>query len=146
MLHALHNQTDFDEEKMRLAHALCSFSQESLIERSLGMITSDEVRKQEVRHWLAYLFSNPHAAQPAWRWMQDNWQWLDDNFRGSHAFPDFPKLAARSFADQDKAAELENFFRGTVPDRSLDQAIEHIHIQAAWYGRDSEAVGKLAES
>ncbi|PSO44376.1 hypothetical protein BRC21_01485 [Candidatus Saccharibacteria bacterium SW_7_54_9] len=145
-LHTMHEQTDFDEEKMRLAQALCSFSQESLIERSLGMITSDEVRKQEVRHWLAYLFSNPHAAQPAWQWMQDNWQWLDDNFRGSHAFPDFPKLAARSFADQDKAAELENFFRGTVPDRSLDQAIEHIHIQAAWYDRDSEAVQKLAES
>ncbi len=145
-LHAMHNATDFDEEKMRIANALCSFPQESLIKRSLDMITSEDVRKQEVRHWLAYLFSNPNAAEPAWQWMQDNWQWLDDNFRGSHAFPDFPKLAARSFADEDKAEEFENFFRGLVPDRSLDQAIENIRIQAAWYDRDHEAVRKLANS
>lgn len=139
-LRAMHNETDFAEEKLRLAHALCSFTQESLIEKSLAMITSDHVRKQEVRHWMAYIFSNPYAKEKAWKWLQDNWQWLDDNFRGSHTFPDFPKIAARSFHEEAKAEEFENFFRGNVPDRSLDQAIENIRIQAAWYERDQKAV------
>lgn len=144
MLRAMHDQTDFAEEKQRLAQALCSFTQTPLIEQSLAMITSEYVRKQEVRHWMSYIFSNTHAKEAAWQWLQDNWRWLEDNFRGSHAFPDFPKLAARSFTDHDKADAFERFFRGNVPDRSLDQAVENIRIQAAWYDRDHEAVRKLA--
>lgn len=139
-LRTMHNQTDFAEEKQRLAQALCSFTQTPLVEQSLAMITSDHVRKQEVRHWMAYIFSNTHAKEAAWRWLQDNWQWLEDNFRGSHAFPDFPKLAARGFCDHDTADAFEDFFRGKVPDRSLDQAIENIRIQAAWKERDQDEV------
>lgn len=145
-LYSRHNDTDFDEEKLRLANALCSFAQTPLIERALDMIISEDVRKQEVRHWLAYLFSNPHAAQPTWQWMQENWQWLDDNFRGSHAFPDFPKLAARSFRDTAIVDEFERFFRGNVPDRSLDQAIENILIHANWHDRDERSVNELVDS
>lgn len=139
----LYEKAGTDEEKERLANALCFFQQENLIQETLSMITTDKVRKHEVPHWIAYLFTNPHAKELAWQWMQDNWQWLEDNFKDGLSFPSFPKYAAMSFSDSKKADEFESFFRGKVPDRSLNQAIETVRIQANWLNRDGQGLQGL---
>lgn len=141
---SLYEEAEAGDEKSRLGNALCFFQQEELIRETLSMITTDKVRKHEVPHWFSYLFTNPHAKEPAWQWVRDNWKWLEDNFKGGPTFPMLPKYAAMGFSDSKKADEFESFFRGKVPDRSLDQAVETIHIQANWLDRDRQELEKLS--
>lgn len=128
--------TDMAEEKTRLANALCWFTQPELIRRSLGLIPTETVRKQEVGHWLSFCFANPYAKDIAWEWLQDNWPWIKDNFKNSHLWARLPKIVAHNYTDLDMEQALEQFFRDEIPQRSLEQAKETIRIQHAWQQRD----------
>lgn len=66
----MHNDTYNSEEKITLAAAMTNFKQPELIERSLQIITSEDVRLQDVAYWVSYSFANRYAKQMTWHWLK----------------------------------------------------------------------------
>lgn len=142
----MHNSTVSSEERVTISAALTNFKQPELINRALGLITTDVVRLQDVMYWIAYSFSNRFAQRATWEWLTGNWDWIRQNLGSDLAFYRMPIYAARSFSDSDFLEEYKTFFEGVmVPalDRSVKQGIEMIEWQAAWRDRDLQAVKKF---
>lgn len=136
-----HNSTNLSEERTTLSAALTSFEQTDLINRSLQMITSKNVRRQDAMYWLAYSLVNRHAKRTTWQWIQDNWQWLDKELGGDLSFYRIPVYVARSFSGDKFIEDYNKFFldkSSPVLDRSIKQGLEILNWQTNWRKRDLE--------
>lgn len=140
-----HNAADNSEERVTLAAALTAFEQPELHNKALGLIKTDEVRRQDAMYWLAYSFMNRHSKRAAWQWMQDNWSWLDKELGSDLSFYRTPIYAGRSFSDKQFAKEYDEFFKDkSTPalERSIKQGREMLDWQTAWRDRDLKALLK----
>ncbi len=136
---AMHNESTNSEERVTLASALTNFRQSELTKRALAMITSDDVRLQDVSYWIAYSFMNRHAKMDTWDWLKKNWDWLNENLGNDLSFFRMPVYAGRVFSDESFLPEFKEFFyshMSTAFERPLKQAIETIEWHAAWKNRD----------
>jgi puromycin-sensitive aminopeptidase len=136
-----HNDSDSSDERTTIAAALASFKQPVLYEKSLQLITTDTVRRQDAMYWLAYSFMNRYAKDATWEWMQHNWGWLEKELGSDLSFYRTPLYAARSFSDKTFLQEYDNFFakkRSPAINRSIDQGKETLLIQIAWKQRDAK--------
>lgn len=139
----LHNTATLSEERTTLAAAITGFEQPALIKRALDMITSDQVRLQDVAYWIAYSFLNRHARRLTWQWLVRHWDWLEKNLGTDLSFYRMPIYAGRAFSDQGFLKEYKDFFHSVMSpalDRSIKQGIEIIESQAAWKQRDLKEV------
>lgn len=146
---SMHNASTNSEERVTLAGALTGFEQPKLIKRALQMITSDEVRLQDVSYWVAYSFSNRHARKLTWQWLIDSWDWLEKNIGTDLGFFRMPIYVSRAFSDESFLPEFKKFFESHMSaafERPVNQAIETIQWQAAWKQRDLAAIKKYLKS
>ncbi len=135
---ALHNSTALSDERLTLCAAITGFKQPELIEKSLAMINSDDVRLQDVAYWIAYSFLNRHARQQTWDWVKHNWEWLHENLGSDLSFYRMPIYVARVHSDEAFIKEYEAFFKPKLSpamDRSYKQGIEMLQWQSAWKTR-----------
>lgn len=140
---SFYRNTSSAEEKITLCSALTGFEKAALIDESLSLITTSDVRLQDVTYWVAYSFSNRHGHKRTWQWMQDHWQWLKDNLESDMTFSRLPLHAARSFCTDKELEEYHAFFATvTSPTlvRSINQGSEVIEWQTDWNTRDYKAV------
>lgn len=140
---AMHNASDFSEERLNLCAALCGFKEEKLIKNTLNLINSDSVRLQDVAYWIAYSFTNRYARELTWEWMKDNWKWLQDNLGSDLSFYRMPVYAARGFSDFNFLTEYKKFFKKVLTpafERSYNQGIEIVQMNASWKERDLKLV------
>lgn len=142
----LHNSSKLSEERVTIAAALTGFRQPELIKQSLGLITTDQVRLQDVSYWIAYSFLNRFARKQTWAWLKDKWVWLDENLGTDLAFYRMPIYAARVFSDETFIIEYETFFKpklGPALDRSYRQGLEMLQWQSAWKQRSLKEVNNF---
>jgi len=135
---SLYKGTDSSEEKVTLSIAISNFKQPDLIAQALTLIKSDEVRLQDVIHWIIYCFMNRHAKEQSWQWLKDNWQWLESNLGTDMSFSHMPVYVARVFSDLKFLKEYKTFFESVMSpslERSFKQGVEVIQWQAAWKKR-----------
>ena len=140
---AMHNASTSSEERHNLCAALCGFKQPALIDRALGLITTDAVRLQDAAYWVVYSFSNRYAHAATWQWLHDHWNWLEKELGSDLAFSRFPIYATRGVSDLKFLDEYKRFFmRRSSPalERSIMQGIEIIEWQSAWRARDLKVV------
>lgn len=139
----LHNDTTSSEERVTLAMALTDFQQPELIQKALGLITTDAVRKQDVMYWIAYSFSNRFARNATWKWLTSHWDWLGEHLGSDLAFYRMPVYSARSYSDAAFLDEYKQFFDGVMQpalERSVKQGVEMIQWQSEWRNRDLQAI------
>lgn len=135
----LHNASTNSEERVTIAAAMTNFKQPELIDRSLALILSDDVRLQDAPYWIAYSFMNRHARAVTWEWLKTNWEWLVTNLGTDLSFFRLPIYAGRVHSDLSFLPEFTAFFESKLSpafERPIKQAIETIHWQAAWKQRD----------
>ena len=145
----MHNESTSSEERVTLAAALTDFKQPELIQRALAMITTDEVRLQDVMYWIAYSFSNRYSRAATWQWLTENWSWIEKNLGGDLAFYRMPVYAARSFSDAAFLPVYTEFFESVMKpalERSVKQGVEMIQWQSEWRKRDLEALKEFFAS
>lgn len=138
----LHNTSPSPEERITLAAAITAFKQPELIQRALDMITSDDVRLQDVAYWIAYSLGNRYARVATWKWVQAHWQWLKDNLGADTSFTRMPVYIARTISRSDFLPEYKQFFESVMEpsiDRAYKQGVEMIEWQSAWRDRDLQA-------
>jgi aminopeptidase N len=141
----LHNTSSSPEERVTLAAAITAFEQPELVQKALDMITSDDVRLQDVAYWIAYSLGNRHARTATWQWIQQHWQWLKDNLGADTSFTRMPVYVARVMGRSDFLPEYKQFFESVMEpsiDRAYKQGIEMIDWQSAWRDRDLQAIQK----
>ncbi len=145
----LHNSSDLSEERVTLSAALTGFKQPELINEALGMITSDEVRLQDVTYWIAYSFLNRHGKDQAWAWLKDSWGWLEEHLGTDLSFYRMPIYVSRSFSNIEFLKDYKKFFTGVMNpglERSYNQGIEIIQWQSAWKDRSLKEIKVFLES
>lgn len=144
-----HKQSELSEDRTTLAAALTSFEDPALTAKSLALVTTNEVRRQDAMYWVAYSFMNRHAKRATWKWMKDNWKWLEKELGSDLSFYRTPIYAARSFSDEKFKQEYEKFFVPKISpalDRSIKQGLEMLEGQIAWKARDISAVKAYVKS
>ena len=139
----LFREADIHEEKNRLSSALGAFRDSSLLEKALSFAISDEVRSQDSVFAITAVAYNKLGREIAWKFFKDNAQLLKERYEGGFLLARTIKGVTQSFASEEKAQEVEAFFakfpfKGV--DRTVQQSLEHIRLNAEWLGRDSNDI------
>lgn len=145
----LYRATDLQEEKNRLASALCQFKQTSLIKKNLKFILSGEVRDQDAPLFLAVASSNNYARDLVWKFIKENWKFIYSRYAGGHLCSRIITETTSDFDTDKMANEVAQFFKkNKVPgmERVVAQAIERIKSNSAWKKASLTSVKKFLET
>lgn len=135
----LYRATDLHEEKDRISRALGSISSVELLQQVIQFAMSDEVRAQDSVFIIASVAINPLGRDLSWTYFKENWKILLNQYQGGFLLTRLVKHLTENFASEEKALEIENFFKthdfpGT--ERTVQQSIETIKLNSAWLQRD----------
>ncbi|XP_037078084.1 puromycin-sensitive aminopeptidase-like [Pollicipes pollicipes] len=144
MMLKLYREAEMHEEKNRIAHALGSIPDVSLLSSVLEFALSDEVRAQESVFVMISVSSNRIGRDLTWDFYKQNWQILCDRYKG-RLLAQLVKSLTDDFCTLERAEEVEQFFcQHPHPgaERSIQQALETIRLNAAWLQRDRDALAQ----
>ncbi|KAM3966164.1 puromycin-sensitive aminopeptidase [Aphomia sociella] len=136
---ALYRAADLHEEKDRVSRALGAVTDPALLHRVLDFAISDEVRSQDTVFVIVSVAVSKYGRDIAWQFFKDHWQEFMDRYQGGFLLARLVKSTTENFASEAAAQEIEEFFRthaspGT--ERSVQQALETVRLNAAWLRRD----------
>jgi puromycin-sensitive aminopeptidase len=141
-LESLYLKTPFQEEKDRIFRALCSFRDIKLLEQSLKMAFSDQMRAQDKFKAVSFIWANPSGKDLAWSFVKKNWKMISEKFVGGHLYARFIQPAVY-FVDSKKAQEIEEFFKKNPSiglERTIAQVTEQIRANDLWLKRDKVVI------
>ncbi|XP_013146811.1 PREDICTED: aminopeptidase M1 isoform X2 [Papilio polytes] len=135
----LYRAADLHEEKDRISRALGAVRDPQLLRRVLDFAISDEVRSQDTVFVIVSVAVSKNGRDLAWEFFKDHWQEFMDRYQGGFLLARLVKSTTENFASEASAQEIEEFFRthhspGT--ERSVQQALETVRLNAAWLRRD----------
>ncbi|KAJ1958151.1 Aminopeptidase 2 mitochondrial, partial [Dipsacomyces acuminosporus] len=115
-----------------------------LIEEHLEFGLSDKVRSQDFNLIIYPMNTIKYSRERLWKWFQDNYDLLGDRYLASMGYMGvLVRLSTCKFVGDEKAAEIEAFFaeKNTSKfQRVLDQSLEKIRSNGAWFAKDQENV------
>ncbi|GMY28909.1 aminopeptidase M1-like [Fagus crenata] len=123
----VYRETDLSLEKTRVLSSLASSPDPKIILEALNFLFSSEVRTQDVVFGLAF---SSEGRETARTYLLDNWGRIS-----GYLILHFVNAIFPPFASFDKAKEKEELFASRTKaniDRSVDQSIERVHINAVW--------------
>ncbi|XP_045766880.1 puromycin-sensitive aminopeptidase [Maniola jurtina] len=135
----LYRAADLHEEKDRISRALGAVRDPALLKQVLDFAISDEVRSQDTVFVIVSVAVSRNGRDLAWEFFKDHWQEFMDRYQGGFLLARLVKSTTENFASEACAQEIEEFFRthhspGT--ERSVQQALETVRLNAAWLRRD----------
>lgn len=131
----LYREATLQEEKNRLAGALCQFRQLPLIKKTLKFILSKEVRDQDAPLLLAVIAGNNRARKTVWQFIKDSWKMIYSRYEGGHLLSRIITETTSDFDTNEMAKEVSVFFKKNKvqgAERVVAQAVERIRSNAAW--------------
>ncbi|XP_046484591.1 puromycin-sensitive aminopeptidase isoform X1 [Neodiprion pinetum] len=139
----LYREADLHEEKDRISRALGAIKDEKLLKQVLEFAMSSEVRAQDTVFVIMSVAMTYKGRILAWAFFKDNWKVLMDRYDGGFLLSRLVKFTTENFATEESALEVEQFFAdhptpGT--ERTVQQSLETIRLNAAWLARDREAI------
>lgn len=133
-----------NKEKDTALQLLGIAEQPELIQCSLKLPFSDEVRTGESFYPLIGLRSHKAGATAAWEWLQDNWVLLSTKYKDDIViFQLILSVVVGTFTSTERLHEIERFFadKDTKPyAMRLAQSLDAVRAKAGWLSRDREAV------
>ena len=139
-LRRLAQEANFQEEKVRLQMALSRFAQPELLERTLEMSLSDEIRSQDTVTLLSAVAGNSHGGTDlAWRFIKDNWAELDRRYgEGGFAMMRLVSITG-GFTTPEARQDEEEFFKvhsAPAATRTIQQSLERVDLNIRWLERN----------
>lgn len=138
------------EQRTQIVTGLCTSRDPQIISRALDMLTTDEVKLQDLFYWTINLSRNRYALDQTWQWMQEHWQWVVDHFGNDMHYTDFPKYMAAAFSQTKQLESYKAFFEPMLEipalTRTIQQSIEDVEGRVLWRQRDEQAVREYLES
>ena len=115
-----------------------------LIQRTLALSMSDDVKAQDLYLPLTALRTHPEGIKALWKFVQDNWDALEKRLPPSLSMlSTVVSIATSSFTHKEHIEDIQAFFASKNTkgyDKSLAQSCDAISAKAAWIERDSEDV------
>ena len=143
----LSEATNHQEEKVRLYRALGQTDQEDILAKCHAYSISEKVRAAD--SW-ALLVSASMASftgrKKTWEFIKANIGELKSRLGGAFLLPRVLEMTTNSFASEDTAKEIEEFFKpggdNHIPtaERALKQSCETIRNNTKWLERDRGAI------
>ncbi|BFZ15413.1 hypothetical protein BsWGS_18452 [Bradybaena similaris] len=145
----LYDEADMQEEKVRISRAMGSVQDSELIQRVLNFSLSDKVRSQDTVFVIAGTTGTVAGRELAWKFFRDNFKLLNDRYEGGFLLSRLVQSTSNHFVTEEKALEVEAFFKEhPVPaaERTVQQNIENIRLNAKWLKRELEPVTRFLTS
>ena len=135
-LERLHDETDLQEEKVRLLMALSSFHDEELLQRTIELTLSGKVRSQDSVMLVNFVASNlKNGREIAWEYTKRNWEELDRRYgAGGFAMMRLVQITG-GFTTPAAREEVEDFFKEhptPSASRTIQQSLERIGLNIRW--------------
>jgi puromycin-sensitive aminopeptidase len=136
----LAQEATLQEEKIRLLMSLARFKDPVLLQRTLELSLSPEVRSQDTVSLVSSVAGNIHGgAEMAWEFVKSNWKEFDRRY-GSGGFAIMRLVGITGeFTTNEARAEVESFFKSNpTPSatRSIQQSLERIDLNVRWLERN----------
>lgn len=115
-----------------------------LIQRTLDLSLSPEVKGQDIYLPISALRTHPEGINALWQWVKDNWAELERRLPPSLSMlSSVVSITTSSFTHRDQVKDIEAFFANKSTkgfDKALAQSIDAISAKAAWIERDREDI------
>jgi aminopeptidase 2 len=115
-----------------------------LIQRTLALSLSPEVKGQDIYLPISALRTHAEGINALWQWVKDNWKELEKRLPPSLSMlSSVVSITTSSFTHKEQIADIEKFFADKSTkgfDKALAQSCDAISAKAAWIERDSEDV------
>ncbi|HZL08281.1 MAG TPA: M1 family metallopeptidase [Candidatus Dormibacteraeota bacterium] len=140
----VYRATQNADERDELAGGLTGTKTPKHYDQLLDLLTSDEIRRQDMMHWFAWLLRNRYSRTAAWKWLVKNWDWIEREFASEKSYGYFARFAGNVFSHKAEFKQFQDFFgpkRSVVAlkrDISLGEA--EITSRIAWRERNEAAV------
>ncbi len=141
---AMYRHATLHEEKNRIGKALGGFTNRDLLKKTLAFSTSHHVRPQDTVGIISAVWLNPDGRDLAWAFVKTNWNLFLERYASSQALARLITPLG-TFTSAAHAKEAERFFeKNPAPgaSRTIKQAIEKIHSNAAWLSRERKALSR----
>nr|AJD23199.1 aminopeptidase 2 [Onygena corvina] len=131
-------------EKNTALRCLGACQDPAMMQRTLALTLSDEVRIQDIYMPMSGLRSHSAGILARWQWLQDNWAGLTKRLPPAFSMlGSVIQIACASLCTAEQLKEVEQFFKDKDHkgyDRSLEQSLDAIRAKTGWLSRDREDV------
>ncbi|KAL1989166.1 hypothetical protein VTN96DRAFT_3713 [Rasamsonia emersonii] len=138
------------DEKNTALRSLGAAEDIKLIQRTLELAGSDEVRNQDIYMPLASLRGHAQGVQERWNWLKKNWDKVVARFPPSLGMlGTVVQISTSSFCTEEQLKDVEEFFAPKDKkgyDRAVQQSLDAIQAKAHWLKRDREDVEQWLKS
>ena len=135
----LANNTELQEEHIRLLLSLARFASPELLQETLERSLTDEIRLQDTITVVTAVAGNLHGRDLAWSFVKDRWEEFDRRYGGGGFGLMRLVSICGAFVDAGKLADVEAFFKEhPVPaaERTIRQSLERIQLNIHWLERN----------
>jgi aminopeptidase N len=132
------------DEREELAAGMTATKDPKHHEQLLDMMTTDEVRRQDLMHWFAWLIRNRHSRAAAWHWLVTHWGWIEQEFSSNKSYGFFARYSSNVFSHRAELQQFHDFFEPkksvVVLKRDIALGEADISSRIAWRERNEAAV------
>ncbi|GAM89204.1 hypothetical protein ANO11243_072410 [Dothideomycetidae sp. 11243] len=137
-------KSNSSDERNTALRALGRAREPALIQRTLKMALSKEVKEQDIYLPLWGLRTHKEGIEALWKWLQENWDTLEVKLPpGLGMLGSVVSGCTSSFTSSAQIKDIEHFFKSHSTkgfDQSLAQSFDAIRAKDGWLGRDRDDV------
>ncbi|POS80893.1 aminopeptidase 2 [Diaporthe helianthi] len=143
LLHFYRNSTNSDERNTAL-RSLGRAKQPELIQRTLDLLFSGEIKDQDIYLPTSGLRTHQEGINALFKWMTENWDELYKRLPPALSMlGSMVQIMTSSFTKTEQLAEVERFFKDKNTngyDQSLAQSLDGVRSKIQWLDRDRSDV------
>jgi len=146
-IYKLFKESEMQEEKLRALRALGFTQDPNLLNRSLKMSLSEEVRSQDLIYVIATCGAHKKGRELTWSFFKENFAQFENRLKDSMML--FERVVTASFdgfTSEEKAEDAEKFFTAhpvASAERGIKQTLEKIRSNAKWVQTNRANVAKF---
>jgi len=139
-----YRSTQNADDRDELASGLTGTKTPKHYKQLLGLLTGEEIRRQDLMHWFAWLLRNRYSRTSAWQWLVENWDWIEQEFASEKSYGFFARFVGSVFSREAELKQFLDFFEPKKSVVALNRDITlgeaEIRSRIAWRQRNETAV------
>ncbi len=140
----LHRTITSADEKEEIAGGLTGTKDPARYRQLIALLTTDEIRRQDLMHWFVWLLRNRYSRAETWDWLKTNWDWVYKEFAEEKTFGYFARYGGSIFSHQSELEDFREFFTPKLSiiamARDITLAEQEITSRVAWRERNEADV------
>ncbi len=138
LLYSLYKKARTPQDEVRFLHSLGGFSQAALLQRSIDLAFSGEVRLQDAPYLVMGILGHREGCALAWEAIEAHWDRMQDRWPPKVVPRVLTSLPALAAAGEDLAARAQRWLEDHPPahgERQIAQSRERLGINLAFRAR-----------